>query len=228
MERERDRREAAKRVGDYRRFHLSGDLSTRVVGQVAQGIKNFDSPIRESHTKSPGPLITTDTALHSTNSPCLDLDLDTHTHIALPLSGDNHSSATFTFDSWSRTIGGTDKYTTLTDSLSESYREAAFTPIVPQGLNANRANTCAQPEVNISLSSADIINEPRGPLSQSHEGAGDKQNKQLSSESDRGAPLQSDIYTDNHHVGRTASRNGEAETTSTGPSRASETSRAHK
>ena len=43
---ERQKREAAQKVSDYRAYHLSGDLSEHVAGQVAQGIQQFDSPQR--------------------------------------------------------------------------------------------------------------------------------------------------------------------------------------
>ena len=41
---ERQKREASQKVKNYRSFHLSGDLSEQVAGQVAQGILHFDSP----------------------------------------------------------------------------------------------------------------------------------------------------------------------------------------
>ena len=51
---ERHRREAAQKVKNYRTYHLSGDLSDRVAGQVAQGIRQFDSPIKTFY-ESPSP-----------------------------------------------------------------------------------------------------------------------------------------------------------------------------
>ena len=44
---ERQRREAAQKVKDYHTYHLSGDLSEQIAGQVAQGILHFDSPLKE-------------------------------------------------------------------------------------------------------------------------------------------------------------------------------------
>ena len=42
------RREAAQKVKDYHTFHLSGDLSHQLVGQVAHGICQFESPGKTS------------------------------------------------------------------------------------------------------------------------------------------------------------------------------------
>ena len=41
---ERPHRESAQKIKDYHTYHLSGDLSEQVVGQVAQGILHFESP----------------------------------------------------------------------------------------------------------------------------------------------------------------------------------------
>ena len=49
---ERTRREASQKVPDYRKYHLSGDLSSTVAGKVARGIQNFDSPSKSS--QAPG------------------------------------------------------------------------------------------------------------------------------------------------------------------------------
>ena len=68
---ERQRREASQKIKNYRSFHLSGDLSNQLVGTVAQGILQFDSPDRANPFSRHSPEISTigDTAECSPISP---------------------------------------------------------------------------------------------------------------------------------------------------------------
>ena len=51
---ERKKREAAQKIKDYRSFHLVGELSSKLEGQVAQGIANFEprSPSGHKHQRT--------------------------------------------------------------------------------------------------------------------------------------------------------------------------------
>ena len=111
---DRQCREAAQKVKDYRTYHLSGDLSEQVTGQVAQGILHFESPLhrrrsltsnthtdtrsRSSTNSSPvhlsgyqaGYLTTIDSANTLTGSPADALTVDLNTQ------GCNNTADVFT------------------------------------------------------------------------------------------------------------------------------------
>ena len=118
---ERTKREAAQKVGNYRQFHLSGDLSTQVAGQVAQGILQFDTPERgspqnldlaQSKTKGISPLNISGEQAYVLNTPKLCSPLTSRQYLGHTAT-DTHGLKTFelpnasTQNSESRSVGHT-------------------------------------------------------------------------------------------------------------------------
>ena len=50
---ERTQREAAKRVDNYRKYHLSGDISSHIEGKVARAVTEIESPIKTGVNTTP-------------------------------------------------------------------------------------------------------------------------------------------------------------------------------